>query len=91
MLFLCLHLFLRFRSRNENFKLDSFYGQQEKNVREIFEREVMPLIPAVVNGSNATVFAYGATGSGKTFIMQVCVRITFIFHSLSIGFEDDKF
>ncbi|KAD6119331.1 hypothetical protein E3N88_10602 [Mikania micrantha] len=57
-------------SRNENYKLDSFYGQEDKNVKEIFEREVMPLIPAVVNGSNATIFAYGATGSGKTFIMQ---------------------
>ncbi|KAL8249286.1 hypothetical protein R6Q59_006154 [Mikania micrantha] len=51
-------------------KLDSFYGQEDQNVREIFEREVMPLIPAVVNGSSATIFAYGATGSGKTFIMQ---------------------
>ncbi|KAM0005613.1 putative plus-end-directed kinesin ATPase [Helianthus debilis subsp. tardiflorus] len=65
-----LFVYYFFCSRNENYKLDSFYGQEDKNVREIFEREVMPLIPAVVNGSNATVFAYGATGSGKTFIMQ---------------------
>ncbi|KAK1428940.1 hypothetical protein QVD17_17780 [Tagetes erecta] len=65
-----VHLKDPYSCRNENFKLDSFYGQQDKNVREIFDREVMPLIPAVVNGANATVFAYGATGSGKTFIMQ---------------------
>ncbi|XP_022018826.1 kinesin-like protein KIN-10C isoform X1 [Helianthus annuus] len=65
-----VHLKDPYSCRNENYKLDSFYGQEDKNVREIFEREVMPLIPAVVNGSNATVFAYGATGSGKTFIMQ---------------------
>nr|XP_043636874.1 kinesin-like protein KIN-10C [Erigeron canadensis] len=60
--------------RNESYNVDSFYGQEENdgksNVRQIFEREVMPLIPGVVNGSNATVFAYGATGSGKTFTMQ---------------------
>lgn len=56
--------------RNENYKLDAFYGQEDNNLRRIFEREVMPLIPAVLNGSNATVFAYGATGSGKTFTMQ---------------------
>ncbi|KAJ0786205.1 putative plus-end-directed kinesin ATPase [Helianthus annuus] len=65
-----VHLKDPYSCRNENYKLDSFYGQEDKNVREIIEREVMPLIPAVVNGSNATVFAYGATGSGKTFIMQ---------------------
>lgn len=56
--------------RNENYKLDSFYGQEDNNLIRIFEREVMPLIPAVLNGFNATVFAYGATGSGKTFTMQ---------------------
>ncbi|KAK9073203.1 hypothetical protein SSX86_007527 [Deinandra increscens subsp. villosa] len=65
-----VHLKDPYSSRNENYKLDSFYGLQDKNVMEIFEKEVMPLIPAVVNGSNATVFAYGATGSGKTFVMQ---------------------
>ncbi|XP_076898910.1 kinesin-like protein KIN-10B [Bidens hawaiensis] len=66
-----VHLKDPYSCRNENYKLDSFYGQDDdKNVREIFEKEVMPLIPAVVNGSNATVFAYGATGTGKTFLMQ---------------------
>lgn len=28
-----------------------------------------PIIDSVVEGFNATVFAYGATGSGKTFTM----------------------
>ncbi|KAI3761729.1 hypothetical protein L1987_52150 [Smallanthus sonchifolius] len=65
-----VHLKDPYSCRNENYKLDSFYGEEDRNVREIFEREVMPLIPGVVNGSNATIFAYGATGSGKTFIMQ---------------------
>ncbi|XP_071728120.1 kinesin-like protein KIN-10C [Rutidosis leptorrhynchoides] len=61
-----------YSSRMECFKVDSFYGQEgnNNNVKEIFEKEVMPLIPSVLNGSNATVFAYGATASGKTFTMQ---------------------
>jgi len=59
------------RSRNERYKLDSFFGQEDDNVREIFDREVKPLIAGVFRGCNATVFAYGATGSGKTYTMQV--------------------
>lgn len=40
-------------------------------MKQIFDREVNPLIPGVFQGLNATVLAYGATGSGKTFTMQV--------------------
>ncbi|KAJ9557406.1 hypothetical protein OSB04_012020 [Centaurea solstitialis] len=65
-----VHLKDPYSSRDASYKLDSFYGQENNNIRKIFEREVMPLVPAVLNGSNATVFAYGATGSGKTFTMQ---------------------
>jgi hypothetical protein len=31
------------------------------------------VIPGIFEGINATVFAYGATGSGKTYTMQVTV------------------
>ncbi|CAN1769901.1 Kinesin-like protein KIN-10B [Linum perenne] len=57
-------------SRNECYMLDSFFGLEEDNVNRIFRREVSPLIPGVFDGCNATVFAYGATGSGKTYTMQ---------------------
>jgi kinesin family member 22 len=33
---------------------------------DVFENEVKPLICQVLKGYNATIFAYGATGSGKT-------------------------
>ncbi|KAG9454718.1 hypothetical protein H6P81_007622 [Aristolochia fimbriata] len=56
-------------SRNECYELDSFYGQ-ESNLSQIFHTEVFPVIPGIFQGCNATVFAYGATGSGKTFTMQ---------------------
>ncbi|KVH92183.1 Kinesin-like protein KIF22 (Kid) [Cynara cardunculus var. scolymus] len=49
-----VHLKDPYSSRNASYKLDSFYGQEDNNVRQIFEREVMPLIPALLNGSNAT-------------------------------------
>ncbi|KAL5229738.1 hypothetical protein ABZP36_028514 [Zizania latifolia] len=56
-------------SRNECYKLDSFFGQ-ETRVCEIFDQEVSTVIPGIFEGANATVFAYGATGSGKTYTMQ---------------------
>ncbi|KAF7846991.1 hypothetical protein BT93_L3508 [Corymbia citriodora subsp. variegata] len=65
-----VHLKDQATSRNEHYKLDSFFGQEDDNVREIFDREVKPLITGVFRGCNATVFAYGATGSGKTYTMQ---------------------
>lgn len=36
---------------------------------EVFERSVQGLIDGVLQGFNATVFAYGATGAGKTHTM----------------------
>ncbi|GMI69771.1 hypothetical protein like AT5G02370 [Hibiscus trionum] len=59
-------------SRNECYRLDSFFDQEDDNVRRIFYREVNSLIPGIFHGFNATVFAYGATGtgSGKTYTMQ---------------------
>ncbi|KAI3985154.1 hypothetical protein MKX01_027240 [Papaver californicum] len=57
-------------SRKECYKVDSFYGQQDENVSQIFNEEICPLLQWIFQGSNATVFAYGATGSGKTYTMQ---------------------
>lgn len=51
--------------------MDSFFGQEDNNLGRIFYKEVSPLIPGIFHGCNATVFAYGATGSGKTYTMQV--------------------
>ncbi|XP_019058408.1 PREDICTED: kinesin-like protein KIN-10B isoform X3 [Tarenaya hassleriana] len=57
-------------SRNECYQLDAFFGQEDDNVKQIYDSEVKPLIPGTFQGFNATVLAYGATGSGKTFTMQ---------------------
>jgi len=57
-------------SRSEHYKLDAFFGQED-SISQLFDREVSTVIPGIFNGVNATVFAYGATGSGKTYTMQV--------------------
>ncbi|KAI3981301.1 hypothetical protein MKX01_004565 [Papaver californicum] len=57
-------------SRKECYKVDSFYGKQDDNVSQIFNEEISPLLQWIFQGSNAAVFAYGATGSGKTYTMQ---------------------
>ncbi|XP_066368137.1 kinesin-like protein KIN-10C [Miscanthus floridulus] len=56
-------------SRSELYKVDSFFGQED-SVSQIFDQEVRAVIPGIFEGINATVFAYGATGSGKTYTMQ---------------------
>lgn len=50
--------------------MDAFFNQ-ENSVDEIFKSEVSAVIPGIFRGLNATIFAYGATGSGKTYTMQV--------------------
>ena len=36
---------------------------------EVYENAVRPSVQAVLDGYNATVFAYGQTGTGKTHTM----------------------
>lgn len=56
--------------RSEHYKLDAFFGPED-SINQLFDREVSTVIPGIFEGINATVFAYGATGSGKTYTMQV--------------------
>ncbi|PPD82996.1 hypothetical protein GOBAR_DD20099 [Gossypium barbadense] len=56
-------------SRKGSYELDYCYDRSEGNDL-IFSKEVKPLIEDVFNGYNATVVAYGARGSGKTFTIQ---------------------
>ena len=37
--------------------------------KEVYLGTIKPLIKSVLSGYNATVFAYGATGAGKTYTM----------------------
>ena len=50
--------------------MDACYGERDE-MGVIFAKEVKAVLPALLHGQNATVFACGATGSGKTYTMQV--------------------
>ena len=46
--------------------MSKFRSTQE----EIYDGSVRLLVEAVLQGFNGTIFAYGQTGTGKTFTMQ---------------------
>jgi hypothetical protein len=52
--------------REKNFTFDHYFDQKVSNL-QIHERCTRNLIPGVTSGYNGTVFAYGATGAGKTY------------------------
>ena len=56
------------RSREQTYAFD-FAFDKNTSQTTVFEKSTKFLIEGVVNGYNATVFAYGATGAGKTYTM----------------------
>ncbi|XP_066522284.1 kinesin-like protein KIF22 isoform X2 [Hoplias malabaricus] len=50
------------------YQFDIFHGEQATQ-QDVFLSSVKPIIPYVLNGQNASVFAYGPTGAGKTHTM----------------------
>ena len=57
-----------FYSMDRRYTFDAVFDRDSDN-HEVFEEAVLPLVEWVTAGFNATCFAYGATGSGKTFTM----------------------
>ncbi|CAD5222055.1 unnamed protein product [Bursaphelenchus xylophilus] len=56
------------RQHERTFNFDAVFGPGSEHM-EVHEATTSPLVDFVVAGSNATVFAYGPTGSGKTYTM----------------------
>jgi kinesin family protein 5 len=52
----------------KDFKFDRFFDAKARQ-EEVFQAAAAPVIDAVVEGHNGTIFAYGQTGSGKTHTM----------------------
>lgn len=56
------------RSREQRYFFDKIFNHK-KSTQEVYENTCSHLINSVVRGFNACVFAYGTTGSGKTYTM----------------------
>ena len=56
------------RIRERRYAFDSVFGAGVSTLH-VYEGTAKRLVPAVLQGLNATVFAYGPTGSGKTYTM----------------------
>ncbi|XP_053197271.1 kinesin-like protein KIF22 [Scomber japonicus] len=61
---------INWRNATETVKyhFDAFHGEQTTQ-QEVFLSSVKPILPHILNGQNASVFAYGPTGAGKTHTM----------------------
>lgn len=55
------------RSREQKYAFDDIFTQESAKI--IFDKTVSKLISPVLDGFNGCVFAYGATGTGKTYTM----------------------
>uniref|UniRef100_A0A182MZU1 Kinesin motor domain-containing protein n=1 Tax=Anopheles dirus TaxID=7168 RepID=A0A182MZU1_9DIPT len=56
------------RNKPKKYNYDCVFGEASTQ-EEVYAIAVAPLVQDVLNGYNAAVFAYGATGSGKTHTM----------------------
>ncbi|XP_012274142.1 kinesin-like protein KIF3B [Orussus abietinus] len=57
------------RENLKEFTFDAVYDWNAKQ-GEIYEETVRPLVSSVLDGFNGTIFAYGQTGTGKTYTME---------------------
>lgn len=73
-------LFYSFCNRNQVFGPSA----QQK---DLYEQAVVPIVNEVLEGFNCTIFAYGQTGTGKTYTMEgECKRSKVVLDLLSIHF-----
>ncbi|KZV57030.1 hypothetical protein F511_08188 [Dorcoceras hygrometricum] len=56
------------RTKERRYSFDYAFGPNSTNL-DVYQRSIRSTIFGVVQGLNATVFAYGSTGSGKTYTM----------------------
>ena len=54
--------------KEQQFFFDYVFDKNSSQ-QEIYTKTTKPLLEGIIEGYNATVFAYGATGSGKTYTM----------------------
>lgn len=53
--------------------------------KDLYEQAVIPIVNEVLEGFNCTIFAYGQTGTGKTYTMEgECKRSKVTYHNICI-------
>ncbi|KAM6105803.1 kinesin-like protein KIF11 [Pterocles gutturalis] len=57
------------KASRKTYTFDMVFGAQAKQI-DIYRSVVCPILDEVIMGYNCTVFAYGQTGTGKTFTME---------------------
>lgn len=71
--------------QHKTYTFDRVYNERTRQ-DQVYEESVQPLIQEIINGFNITVFAYGQTGTGKTYTMSGDERnVSFI--NVSLLFE----
>ncbi|KAL6649688.1 hypothetical protein ACP70R_013912 [Stipagrostis hirtigluma subsp. patula] len=58
-----------FKQADRTFTFDKVFGPKSQQ-RSIYEHAVAPIVRDVLEGYNCTVFAFGQTGTGKTYTME---------------------
>ncbi|XP_036591588.1 kinesin-like protein KIF11 [Trichosurus vulpecula] len=57
------------KSTRKTYTFDMVFGASTKQI-DVYRSVVCPILDEVIMGYNCTVFAYGQTGTGKTFTME---------------------
>lgn len=57
------------KSARKTYTFDMVFGQPSKQI-DVYKSVVCPILDEVITGYNCTIFAYGQTGTGKTFTME---------------------
>uniref|UniRef100_N1QYM5 Kinesin-like protein n=1 Tax=Aegilops tauschii TaxID=37682 RepID=N1QYM5_AEGTA len=58
-----------FKQADKTFTFDTVFGPKSQQ-RAIYDHAVAPIVDDVLEGYNCTVFAFGQTGTGKTYTME---------------------
>ncbi|KAF0993230.1 hypothetical protein HZS_7018 [Henneguya salminicola] len=58
-------------SQNRTFVFDRVFDHRAKQI-DLYKSEICPILEEVIQGYSCTIFAYGQTGTGKTYTMEGC-------------------
>lgn len=85
-------------NKDLTFTFASVFDDKSSNLK-VYERAIKNFIPSLLDGFNCTVFAYGATGSGKTYTMLgsggdpgvIYFAVMELFHNLEMRPSNEKY